>query len=166
MKAITRFKFIGNILLNFLQSCDGIDFVENIVLQPSNIERGRLFMKQRERFWALAFSNTGRLWDNAGSGKILLHCESRAIRLLSKILNKLLLTGRCCNKIANILSIKKVPMEQGNSTFDLFVLLVLLPESAIEMTKKQFRGSYKIAEQQFLRFSRKIAKVPIMANYV
>lgn len=157
---IKSFKPIGLLLVQFLSTCDGEDYVENILLQPLAYERGRLFIKKRDRLWSLSCC-WGRLWDNAGSSLIFLRQETEVLQLLSTILHTHLLAGRYSKELENILTIRRVPLTPGLHMFELFLNLVLIPELSIEISKAQFR-SYKVAEEQFLRFSRRLIQVNIL----
>ena len=157
-KIIRSFKFIGNRFIEFLSAREGLDHIEGILIQPLALERCRLFMKTRERTWAL--SNTcGRLWENSGSSLILCQRENKALSLLASALHELLISGKYHPDIGKILTMRGIPLEKGMPCFDLFISVVLLPEISIQMAKFQFNDSYKVAEEQYLKFSRLLVKV-------
>ena len=155
---IKSFKFIGHQIIEFLLSADGVDYIENILVQPLSWERCRLFIKKSERIWALSHT-CGRLWGNSGTTLILFHQENNVMTLLSSVLHKLLIAGKYSPQLGKILTMRKVALNQGMPYFDLFVYVVLLPEISIQIAKLQFRGSYSIAEEQYLRFSSLLVKV-------
>lgn len=157
-KEIRSFKFIGHRLIEFISSDEGVDFIENILLQPLALERCRLFIKRSERSWALSHT-CGRLWENSGSSLILQHQEKKALALLSTVLHHLLMSGKYSHQLGKILTLRRVALEEGMPCFDLFTSVVLLPEISIEMARSQFRGSYRVAEEQYLRFSKLLVKV-------
>ena len=72
---------------------------------------------------------------------------------------ELLISAKYHPDIGKILTMRGIPLEKGMPNFDLFISVVLLPEISIEMAKFQFNGSYKLAEQQYLKFSRLLVKV-------
>lgn len=157
VKDVKSFKFIGTAIVQFLSSSDGEDFVESILRHPLSFERGRIFTQRRDRLWSLT-SCWGRLWDNCGSSLILLREEGNVLALLSSVLHAHLVAGRYSEETGKILTIRRVPLTSGTHMFDLFINLVLLPEMCIEMAKVQF-STYKMAEEQFLRFSKRLIQV-------
>ena len=164
-KIIKSFKFIGNRFVDFLSGREGLDHVEGILSDPLSLERCRLFMKTRERTWAL--SNTcGRLWENSGSSRLLCQREDSVMSLLASTLYELLISAKYHPDIGKILTMRGIPLEKGMPNFDLFISVVLLPEISIEMAKFQFNGSYKLAEQQYLKFSRLLVKVIYIVFFI
>ena len=93
-----------------------------------------------------------------GTSLILLREENNVLNLLSSVLHDHLMAGRYSVEIGRILTNKRVPLTPGLPMFDLFISVVLLPETAIQMAILQF-STYKLAEEQFLRFSRLLIQV-------